>query len=119
MGVRSLTVKSTSLASVINVTFDLKFKIKNPGLSVGKMLVMLHIDLEFQNKYTPASENRELKEEVMKIPGMSQVIFDKGIAQGAEEKQKDNIRKLAEHLVKENPGMAIEQATDMAKIILK
>ena len=35
------------------VTFDLRFKVKNPALSVGKILVMLHIDLEFQNKYRP------------------------------------------------------------------
>ena len=88
-------------------------------------------DIEGIDKYTPASENSELKEEVMKMPGMSQVIFDKGmsqgitqgikqgISQGAEEKQKDDIRKLAEHFVKENPGMTIEQATDMAKKILK
>lgn len=35
------------------ITFDLRFKVKNPALSVGKILVMLHIDLEFQNKYRP------------------------------------------------------------------
>ena len=35
------------------ITFDLKFKVKNPRLSDGNILVMLHIDLEFQNKYRP------------------------------------------------------------------
>ena len=35
------------------ITYDLKFKVKNPKLSMGKLLVMLHVDLEFQNKYRP------------------------------------------------------------------
>ena len=35
------------------ITYDLRFILKNPKLSVGKMLVMIHVDLEFQNKYRP------------------------------------------------------------------
>lgn len=35
------------------ITYDLKFSVKNPRLSVGEILVMLHIDLEFQNKFYP------------------------------------------------------------------
>ena len=35
------------------ITYDLRFKVKNPKLSDADMLVMLHINLEFQNKYRP------------------------------------------------------------------
>lgn len=35
------------------ITYDLRFKIKNPKLSSSDMLVMLHVNLEFQNKYRP------------------------------------------------------------------
>lgn len=35
------------------ITYDLKFTVKNPRLSSDKLLVALHIDLEFQNKYRP------------------------------------------------------------------
>ena len=228
------------------ITFDLRFTVKNPALSVGKLLIMLHIDLEFQNKYrptladgrsyplikraiyyaareissqlgrltnqsnyadiekvigiwiiteeipkelqntatryylnkedyigitdepkedydlmeiimirrgehpditeplfeylksvydadiatidkyTPVSANPELREEVSTMPGMSQVIFNRGfsegvsqgISQGAEEKQSDNVKKLAEYFMKENPETTIEQATEMAENIL-
>ncbi len=39
-------------------------------------------DIEEIDKYTPVSANPELKEEVLKMPGMSQVIFDRGVSQG-------------------------------------
>ena len=32
------------------VAFDLRFNVKNPRLSSGSLLVMIHVDLEFQNK---------------------------------------------------------------------
>ncbi|MCR5179155.1 MAG: hypothetical protein K6C95_09275 [Lachnospiraceae bacterium] len=35
------------------ITYDLRFNVKNPLLSTGKLLLSLHIDLEFQNKYRP------------------------------------------------------------------
>ena len=35
------------------ITYDLRFKVKNPKLSDADMLVMLHVNLEFQNKYRP------------------------------------------------------------------
>ena len=35
------------------ITYDLKFTVNNPRLSSDKLLVALHIDLEFQNKYRP------------------------------------------------------------------
>lgn len=35
------------------ITYDLKFKVRNPKLSQQDILVMLHVDLEFQNKYRP------------------------------------------------------------------
>lgn len=84
-------------------------------------------DIEEIDKYTPASANPELKEEVLKMPGMSQVIFDKGlsegisqgISQGEEKKRSDDIRQLAEYFMKNNPGMTLEQANEMAKGILK
>ena len=38
------------------ITYDLKFKVKNPKLSKGELLVMLYVDLEFQNKYRPVLE---------------------------------------------------------------
>ena len=50
--VTSLATENSSVTEKL-ITFDLKFKVKNPVLSVGKILVMLHIDLEFQNKYRP------------------------------------------------------------------
>ena len=65
------------------------------------------------------------------MPGMSQAIFDRGMAQGVaqgvaqgmtqgeEKKQMDDIKKLAEYFVRENAEMTIEQATEMAKKILK
>ena len=79
------------------------------------------------DKYTPASANPKLKEEVLKMPGMSQVIFDRGvsqgisqgISQGEEQRKTDDIKQLAEYFVNENPGMTLEQATEMAKKILK
>ena len=39
-------------------------------------------DIEEIDKYTPASDNPELKEEVLKMPGMSQVIYDQGVEEG-------------------------------------
>ena len=35
------------------ITYDFRFKVKNPKLSSAGMLVMLHINLEFQNRYRP------------------------------------------------------------------
>ena len=48
----SLGTEQSSTTEKI-ITFDLKFKVKNPKLSLGNLLVMLHVDLEFQNKYRP------------------------------------------------------------------
>ena len=39
------------------VTFDLKFNVKNPKLSDKNIFVVLHIDLEFQNKYRPTAKD--------------------------------------------------------------
>ena len=53
--------------------------------------------------------------------GISQGIaqgISQGIVQGAEEKQSDNVKKLAEYFMKENPETTIEQATEMAENIL-
>ncbi|MBQ7564070.1 MAG: hypothetical protein IJT16_08775 [Lachnospiraceae bacterium] len=77
--------------------------------------------------HTPASSNPELREEVSTMPGMSQVIFNQGfsqgisegLAQGTEEKHKDDIKQLVDYFMKENPNMTLEQATEMAKGILK
>ncbi|MBQ7565155.1 MAG: hypothetical protein IJT16_14355 [Lachnospiraceae bacterium] len=69
-------------------------------------------------EHTPASANPELKEEVSTMPGMSQVIFNKGFSAGEEENKSDNIRKLTEYFMKENPDMTIEQATETAEKIL-
>ncbi len=35
------------------ITYDFSIRVKNPVLSIGEMLVLLHIDLEFQNRYRP------------------------------------------------------------------
>ena len=61
------------------------------------------------------------------MSGMSQVIFDRGlsegisqgISQGEEKKRSDDIRQLAEYFMKNHSGMTLEQATEMAKGILK
>ena len=42
-------------------------------------------DIEEIDKYTPASANPELREEVQKMPGMSQVIYDNGVSQGIQQ----------------------------------
>ena len=39
------------------ITFDFSLRVKNPQLSVGDMLVMIHVDVEFQNKYHPSSKD--------------------------------------------------------------
>ena len=50
--VTALESEHSSLTEKV-ITFDLRFKVKNPALSSGSILVMLHMDLEFQNKYRP------------------------------------------------------------------
>lgn len=35
------------------ITFDFKFKVRDPKRSTEKILVVLHIDVEFQNEYRP------------------------------------------------------------------
>ena len=35
------------------ITYDFRFFVKNPKLSLKKLLVRIHIDLEFQNKFHP------------------------------------------------------------------
>lgn len=84
-------------------------------------------DIEEIDKYTPVSSNPELKKEVESMPGMSQVIYNQGVSeginqgitQGEEKKQTDNIKQLAEYFIKESPEITMEQATEMAKNILK
>ncbi len=56
------------------ITYDLRFVLKNPKLSVGKMLVMIHVDLEFQNKYKPVLKD-----------GRSYPIITRGIYYAARE----------------------------------
>ena len=36
------------------ITYDCRFNVKNPKLSDEKIMVVLHFDLEFQNKYRPS-----------------------------------------------------------------
>lgn len=58
---------------------------ENPDITVplfGYLKSLYDADIDEIDKYTPASANPELKEEVLKMPGMSQVIFDNGLSQG-------------------------------------
>ena len=50
--VTTLNAEDSSITEKL-ITYDLKFTVKNPRLSSDKLLVALHIDLEFQNKYRP------------------------------------------------------------------
>ena len=80
--ITKLGTEQTSTTEKI-VTFDYRFNVKNPKLSDENILVVLHeID-----KYTPASRNEELKKEVETMPGMGQVIYNRGITQGIEQGQ--------------------------------
>ena len=56
------------------ITYDFKFNIKNPKLSSEKILILLHIDLEFQNKYRP-----------FLLDGRSYPLVKRGIYYGARE----------------------------------
>lgn len=56
------------------ITFDLRFVVKNPKLSKGNILVVLHIDLEFQNEYRPTLKD-----------GRSYPIIKRGIYYAARE----------------------------------
>ena len=88
-------------------------------------------NLEEIDKYTPVSANPELKEEVSKMPGMSQVIYDhgvtegisqgisQGILQGEERKKEDNISQLAEYFMSKDDKLSEEEALNMARGILK
>ena len=48
--VTTLNAEDSSITEKL-ITYDLKFTVKNPRLSSDQLLVELHIDLEFQNKY--------------------------------------------------------------------
>ena len=88
-------------------------------------------DLEEINKYTPVSSNPQLKEEVLNMPGMSEVIFEKGMAQGLsqgiseglsqgiEKTRKDDIEQLAAYFMSQNPEMTRDEAIEQASLILK
>ena len=51
------------------------------------------------NENDTISTNPDVKEEVSTMPEMSQVIFNKGFSEGAEEKQSDAVRKLSEQKI--------------------
>lgn len=81
------------------------------------------VDINEIDKYTPVSANPELKEEVLKMPGMSQVIYDQGvnegITQGIIQERADNVKQLAEYFMAQDPELTEEKAIEMAKGILK
>lgn len=51
--------QSTELGSATEkpITYDFRFKVKNPKLSTTDLLVVMHVDLEFQNSYRPVLKN--------------------------------------------------------------
>ncbi|MBQ7564489.1 MAG: hypothetical protein IJT16_10930 [Lachnospiraceae bacterium] len=55
-GLKDIVNRNTEMKSLYEkvVYYDLKFEAKNPKLSNDKILVMLHIDLEFQNQNYPS-----------------------------------------------------------------
>lgn len=81
------------------------------------------VDINEIDKYTPVSANPELKEEVLKMLGMSQVIYDQGvnegITQGIIQERADNVKQLAEYFMAQDPELTEEKAIEMAKGILK
>lgn len=80
-------------------------------------------DIEEIDNYTPVSANKELKEEVLKIPGMSQDIYDQGVSegitQGITQERADNVKQFAEYFMAQDPELTEEKAVEMAKGILK
>jgi len=56
------------------ITYDFRFVVKNPKLSTENLLVVLHIDLEFNNKYRPVLKD-----------GRSYPLIKRGIYYGARE----------------------------------
>lgn len=83
---------------------------------------MYEADIEEIDNYTPVSANKELKE-VLKMPGMSQVIYDQGvregITQGITQERADNVKQLAEYFMAQDPELTEEKAVEIAKGILK
>lgn len=87
-------------------------------------------DLEEIDKYTPASANPKLKEEVLKMPGMSQIIFERGITQGISQgisqgilqgiskEKEDALERVTRNYMKFNPELTREEAEERAKAIL-
>jgi hypothetical protein len=65
--------------------------------------------------------------EVSKMPGMSQVIYDhgvtegisQGISQGRQQEKDDNVKQLVEYFMSQDDKLTKEEATQMAKGILK
>ena len=61
------------------------------------------------------------------MPGMSQVIYDRGVTegisqgilQGEERKKEDNISQLAEYFMSKDDKLSEEEALNMARGILK
>ena len=72
----TLTNLNTEESSITEklITYDFRFLVKNPRLSTENILVVLHIDLEFNNKYRPTLSD-----------GRSYPLVKRGIYYGARE----------------------------------
>lgn len=69
----NLNTEDSSLTEKL-ITYDFRFLVKNPKLSTENILVVLHIDLEFNNKYRPVLKD-----------GRSYPLIKRGIYYGARE----------------------------------
>ena len=68
-------------------------------------------DIETMDKFTPASANPEIVEEVADMPGMSQAILNKGKQEGEQNALVQSIKNVMESL-----GVGVEKAMDILKI---
>ncbi len=87
-------------------------------------------DIEEIDKYTPVSANPELKEEVQKMPGMGQAIYDNGVSQGIiqgiqqgiqqgiDQEKIDTLERVTQNYMKQDPTLTREEAEKKAKAIL-
>ena len=69
----NLNTEDSSITEKL-ITYDFRFLVKNPKLSTENILVVLHIDLEFNNKYRPTLSD-----------GRSYPLIKRGIYYGARE----------------------------------
>ena len=65
-------------------------------------------DINEIDKYTPASANEEIIRELKEMAGMSQVIYDRGMAQGIEQGIAQGQNKLVEALERLHRGESRE-----------